>query len=155
MHPTSRSLRAHQSRRDHRALFRPETGSRSFAGSWDPRLGPLLSNDRGHLPEARMLLRETKFREKSFATSATCHGGAPRTDTTCLRSALPHVRAVDAVCTHATLQPQAHNNVGFSIKVCKFCEALWALPHSQAAATTSLLCAKRTMLQYVVEEVEE
>ena len=89
VHPTSRSLRAHQSRRDHRALFRPETGSRSFAGSWDPRLGPLLSNDRGHLPEARMLPRERKFHDKSFSTSATCHGGAPRTDTTCLRSA-PH-----------------------------------------------------------------
>ena len=107
MHPTSRSLRAHQSRRDHRALFRPETGSRSFAGSWDPRLGPLLSNDRGHLPEARMLLRERKFHDTSFATSATCHGGAPRTDSTCLRSAFPHVRAVDAVRTCATLQPRA------------------------------------------------
>ena len=156
MHPTSRSLRAHQSRRDHRALFRPETGSRSFAGSWDPRLGPLLSNDRGHLPEARMLLGERKFHDKVLPPAPRAteerHGRtqpafAPRSPTSGQSTPYAHAR----LCSHA---PHS-NNVGSSIKVCQFCEALRALPHSQAAATKSLQCAKCTMLRYIVKEAGE
>ena len=42
----------------------PRDRQPSFAGSLDPRLDPLLHCDRGHLPEARMLLRQTKFMRK-------------------------------------------------------------------------------------------
>ena len=57
IHPASRSHRAHQSRRDHRSLFRPETGSRRIAGSRDPRLDPRLTFNRGHLLAPHRLRR--------------------------------------------------------------------------------------------------